>query len=76
MLQEKVIFPDIPEAITCGETREEALLQAVDCLETALAFKVKESETIPLPSKRKRGMVNIAVSSLVAAKVLLYLEMK
>ena len=33
-----VTFPDVPEAITFGADEDEALLQAVDALETALSF--------------------------------------
>jgi antitoxin HicB len=36
-----VTFPDVPEAITFGMDEDEALLQAVDALETALSFYVK-----------------------------------
>lgn len=33
-----VTFPDVPQAITCGTTREEAIENAKDCLLTALEF--------------------------------------
>ena len=36
-----VTFPDVPEAITQGEDEDEALLYAVDALETALSFYVE-----------------------------------
>ncbi len=50
-----VTFVDVPEAITQGEDREEALLYAIDALETALSFYVDERRPIPVPSKAKRG---------------------
>ena len=52
-----VTFPDIPEAITQGEDREEALLYAVDALETALSFYVDSRRALPVPSKAKRGQL-------------------
>ena len=36
-----ITFPDVPEAITQGETREEALAEAADCLEEAIAAMQK-----------------------------------
>lgn len=44
-----VTFPDVPEAITRGE--DEALLYAVDALETALSFYVDDRKPLPVPSK-------------------------
>ena len=35
-----VTFRDVPEAITEGDTREEALLRAEDALESALAMYI------------------------------------
>ena len=35
-----VSFIDVPEAITFGADEDEALLQAVDALETALSFLI------------------------------------
>jgi predicted RNase H-like HicB family nuclease len=40
-------FPDIPEAITQGETREEALHAAQEALETALDFYFASSARFP-----------------------------
>lgn len=45
-----VTFPDVPEAITFGENEEEALLNAVDALETALSFYVDARKPLPEPS--------------------------
>ncbi|HNL11600.1 MAG TPA: type II toxin-antitoxin system HicB family antitoxin, partial [Turneriella sp.] len=46
-----VTFPDVPEAITQGEDEEEALLYAVDALETALSFYLDGRKALPVPSK-------------------------
>ena len=35
-----VTFPDVPEAITQGEDEDEALMRAVDALETAFSFYI------------------------------------
>ncbi len=68
-------FPDIPEAITQGETREEALSAARDALETALDFYFEDKREIPLPSQPKRGQAVVELPSSLAAKVLLLNEM-
>lgn len=67
-----VLFPDIPEAMTGGETREEALEMAQDALVTAFEFYFEDRRAIPLPSAD--GEVYIEVPSSVAAKVLLLNE--
>ncbi len=70
-----VTFPDIPEAITQGETREEALQAAQDALETALDFYFDEQRTVPSPSNPKRGQPVIELPPSIAAKVVLMNEM-
>ncbi len=42
-----VTFPDFPEARTDGETLEEALAEAVDCLAEAVAGRIVRTETPP-----------------------------
>lgn len=70
-----VTFPDIPEAITQGEDREDALLHARDALETALEFYFDGYRAVPAPSRQKRGQEFVELPSSVAAKVLLLNEM-
>ena len=70
-----VSFPDIPEALTLGETEEEALVQAVDALETALDFYSEHDRRVPLPSVPKRGHRLVELPSGVSAKVLLFNEL-
>jgi predicted RNase H-like HicB family nuclease len=41
-------FKDIPEAITQGETKHEALAAAKDALETALDFYFEDNRAVPL----------------------------
>lgn len=45
-----VIFPDLDYLATCGETLEEALSMAVDCLAGYLYWCIREGESIPQPS--------------------------
>ena len=66
-----VRFPDIPEAITQGETEDEAARMAEDALVTALSFYTDDSEPAPHPSPA-RGRRVAHVPPLVAAKLLLH----
>ena len=70
-----VTFPDIPEAITQGEDREDALLHARDALESALEFYFEAYRAVPSPSRRKRGQEYVELPSSLTAKVLLLNEM-
>ena len=70
-----VTFPDVPEAITFGEDTDEALLHAVDALETALSFYVEARKPLPLPSKARRGQQTVRPSALECAKLGVYQAM-
>jgi antitoxin HicB len=70
-----VTFPDIPEAITQGESLEDALLHAADVLESALDYYIEDDLPIPAPSKLKRGQHMVELPASYAAKVLLLQEM-
>ena len=65
-----VTFPDFPEATTFGRDEGDALLRAVDALETVLAARIDDREEIPLPSG-PAGRRLVALPALSAAKVLL-----
>jgi len=56
-------FPDLPNIVTIGRTREEAIAQASEALNAALATDVGRGFGLPSSSKRKRGMVDIEVES-------------
>lgn len=45
-----VVFPDLNWLSTCGETMEEAMSMAVDCLAGHLYMSEKEGEVVPAPS--------------------------
>jgi len=70
-----VTFPDIPEAITQGETREEALKMAQEALETALEFYFEGKRAVPAPSKASHGQDIIELPASLSAKILLLNEM-
>ena len=71
-----VTFPDVPEAVTGGKDRAEALSVAEDALATALAGYVHEKWDIPLPSKPHRDQTLVPVPTVVAAKLALYTAMR
>ena len=71
-----VTFPDVPEAITGGFTREESLFMAEDGLAVALSMYVDSDEDIPIPSQPTEGQVMIAVPPVTAAKLGLYSAMR
>lgn len=64
-----VSFPDIPEALTGGDTREEALSLAQDALVTAFDFYFEDRRPVPMPSADGEEFIDVPAS--VAAKVLL-----
>ena len=70
-----VSFPDIPEALTGADTKEEALEMAVDALTTAMDFYFEDRRPVPPPSAAKRGQVLIDLPPSIGAKVLLLNEM-
>jgi antitoxin HicB len=67
-----VTFPDIPEAITGGNSEAEALVNAEEALELALLTYAGEGRAIPPASKRSAAAgrsVSIPVAAAVAAKI-------
>lgn len=68
-------FADIPEAITQGETKAEAVTAAKDALITALDFYFEDKREVPAPSKAKRGQLVVELSASLTAKILLLNEM-
>ena len=70
-----VTFPDVPEAITQGESMEEARQAAADALETALDFYFEDSHAVPEPSRVKPDQEFVELPASISAKVLLLNEM-
>lgn len=68
-----VTFPDLPEAVTQGEDRDDALRKAADCLEEALAGRLRRGDDIPVPSA---GSPVAAPGAVIAAKAALHLALR
>ena len=70
-----VTFPDVPGAISYGETEREALENAVDALETIFSGLIADRKDIPAPS-RARGRPVVTLSLLGSLKVAAYQAMR
>lgn len=66
-----VSFRDIPEAITQGDTLEEAIDMAEDALLTALSFYFEDNRNIPSPSSPAPSERLIAIPLSASVKVML-----
>ncbi len=67
---------DLPEAITQGETLDEALAEAADCLEEAIAARIDDGREIPASSAAKRGERVVSVPPSMAFKAAVYLAVR
>ncbi|MEK7406998.1 MAG: type II toxin-antitoxin system HicB family antitoxin [Acidobacteriota bacterium] len=70
-----VRFPDLPEAITSGKNIADAVSEAADCLQEALAGRIARKERIPRPSAPTRDQRMIPVALYLAPKLALYVTM-
>ena len=68
-----VTFPDIPFAATDGKTMAEALEEARDCLEEAIAVSIADSLDFPFPSSVRKGQHSISLTARMSAKAALYI---
>jgi len=66
-----VVFRDIPEAITQGDDKADALKEAAGALATAMEFYFEDRRPVPAPSPAEEGEEMVALPISVAAKVLL-----
>ena len=71
-----VRFPRIPEALTEGETEEEARANAVDCVITALEGYMKAGKPLPREGVGHSGPNRAVLPSLVTAKLAVYETMR
>ena len=62
-----VEFPDIPEAITQGDTIDDALIEASDCLEETIANRIAMKMTIPDARQLKGYKHNVSLPATLAA---------
>ncbi|MBD8892093.1 type II toxin-antitoxin system HicB family antitoxin [Roseibium litorale] len=66
-----VTFPDVPEAVTGGETRAEALDMAADALAVALLGRLEDGAELPVSVARGAQLVPVSVRARFAAKIAL-----
>ena len=71
-----VRFPDFPEAITQGDNIDDALEEASDCLEEAIANRIVMGTEIPFATLKRKAKYEISLHATIAAKVALYMAMK
>jgi antitoxin HicB len=72
-----VTFPDIPEAITDGDSELEAMEYAEGAIKTAFTEYIKRRRAIPRASKpRGKQMRTVALPALTEAKIHLYEAMR
>jgi antitoxin HicB len=71
-----VTFPDVPEALTSADTRNQAIHQAHDALIAALGGYMELRRDIPRPSSKKPRQYIAYLQPLEAAKLALYMAMK
>jgi antitoxin HicB len=64
-----VSFPDVPEAITQGDSEADATKQAQEALGLALLTYPRRGLLVPVAKARGRGLIPIAVEPEVAAKI-------
>ena len=67
----RVEFPDVPEANTFGEDADEALIEAVDALESALSMYIEDRRDMPKPSPVKARGKAVILPALTEAKLAL-----
>ncbi len=70
-----VTFAVVPEAITFGADEDEALLNAIDALETGLSFYVDVRKPLPVASQPATGQRTVRPSALECAKLGVYQAM-
>lgn len=67
-----VRFPDVPEALTDGATKEEALTEAVDCLRAALVGYMLEDRPLPTTSPQNGRSYLVAPDATIRMKAAVY----
>lgn len=67
---------DMPEIITQGDTVEDAVAEAADALEEAVAGRIDDKRDIPPPTAKKRGERIVSVPPSMALKAAVYLAVR
>src|SRR5271155_3763147 len=71
-----VAWRDLPEAVTRGESIQQALAEAAECLEQVIAARIEDRRDIPEPSAPRRGERAVSVPASMALKAAVYLAMR
>ena len=71
-----VTFPDFPEAATDGRSEVEALHEAADALDEAIAGRINRGDDIPHPSRPEAEQLVVPIPAQMAVKAALYLAVK
>src|SRR5712692_2933411 len=71
-----VDVPAVPEAHTFGEDREEALVRAVDAIESALMLYIDDRQDIPAGDATAGRRTCVTLPALTEAKLALYPSMR
>lgn len=71
-----VSFRDLPECLTSGADESDALEEAQDALEEAIAGRIDDDEPIPVPSDPQPGEYLVVVPADMAAKAALTLAFR
>ena len=71
-----VQFPDFPRAATDGANLPEAMVEAIDCLGSSIAFLLAHKQEVPKPAAVKRGQMSVPVPLWIAPKLALYWRMR
>jgi antitoxin HicB len=69
-------FIDLPEAITQGKDVEDALAEAADCLDEAIANRIVMGLPIPKPSRIAKKQHLVTLPAQTAAKAALYVALR
>jgi len=67
---------DLPEVITQGDTVAEAVTEAADALEEAVAGRIDDKRDIPMPTAKKHGERSVSVPPSMALKAAVYLAVR
>jgi antitoxin HicB len=67
---------DVPEAITQGDTLQDALAEATDALDEALQGRIDDSMDIPAASSARKGEYLVAPPVTTALKIAAYLALR
>ena len=71
-----VRVPGIPEALTEGQTKDEARANALDCVIAALEGYMKAGRALPRDKEGHLGSDRVVLPSLVTAKLAVYETMR